>query len=95
MPRPANVAACPPVKAAQAAVDKVGEAHGFAAEGADKLDLSELDTVAGGRCLCPLAGGGTGTGKKCACVAGGVGHNDDGSRCACAIVGSGEDYYAG
>ncbi|MBQ9001304.1 MAG: hypothetical protein IJ087_05570 [Eggerthellaceae bacterium] len=76
-------------KAVEAAAQKVAEAHGFAPEDADELDLDELDAVAGGVCFCPAVGGGTGTGKQCACVVGGKGENDDGSLCACPIVGSG------
>ena len=78
------------VKAAQAAADKVAEAHGFAPEDTDELDLDELDAVAGGVCACPVVGGGTGNGKQCACVGWGQG---EGNRkiCVCVAGGGGED----
>jgi len=78
-------------KAAEAAAAKVAEAHGFAPEEAEKLDLDELDAVAGGVCACPVVGGGTGNGKECACGVFGAGTNDSSKRCLCYVGGGGED----
>ena len=80
-------------KAAEAAAAKVAEAHGFAPEEAEKLDLDELDAVAGGVCACPVAGGGTGNGKQCGCVIGGKGHGDgpNAHNCICLVGGGGQD----
>ena len=41
--------------ATEAAAAKVAEAHGFAPDEAEKVDLDELDAVAGGVCACPLS----------------------------------------
>ena len=75
----------------ETAVEKVAKTHGFMSEPAGKLDLDELDAVAGGVCGCPFVGGGTGTGKQCACVMGGGGHNDSGAECVCCLGGGGRN----
>ena len=73
------------------AVEKVASAHGFAPEASARLDLDELDAVAGGVCACVNPGGGKGTGKNCSCGITGYGENDSGKVCACAWGGVGED----
>ena len=73
------------------AVEKVAEAHGFEPETVVRLDLDELDAVAGGVCACVVAGAGKGTGKNCGCGIAGAGTNDSGECCACAFGGGGED----
>ena len=81
-----------------AAVIKVAAKHGFTlteedfkADDMNEMNEDELETVAGGVCACPLAGGGTGNGKQCACVVSGKGRSDSGKICFCVIGGSGED----
>ena len=81
-----------------AAVIKVAAKHGFTlteedfkAADMNEMNEDELEAVAGGVCVCPYVGGGTGTGKQCACVMGGKGTNDSGTLCGCAIVGAGRD----
>ena len=81
-----------------AAVIKVAAKHGFTlteedfkADDMNEMNEDELEAVAGGCCVCPLAGGGTGNGKQCACVIGGKGENDSGTLCFCALGGYGWD----
>lgn len=78
-------------KITEAAMTKVAEAHGFKADEMIELSGDELEAVAGGVCFCLAAGGGTGTGKQCACVLGGYGKNDSGRICHCPILGAGND----
>ncbi len=78
-------------KITEAAMTKVAEAHGFKADEMEDISGDELEAVAGGWCGCPVVGGGTGTGKQCACVGYGTGTNDSLKDCFCLVGGEGED----
>ena len=81
-----------------AAVIKIAAKHGFTlteedfkAADMNEMNEDELEAVAGGYCVCSIAGGGTGNGKQCACVLGGIGESDSGRLCFCALGGYGHD----